>query len=52
MGVGWRALSDTRTRDLAVKLRGAAYADRAVLRGRIRAEASTIDWLDEVTAAL
>jgi DNA-binding PadR family transcriptional regulator len=89
------ALSDTRTRDVAVKLRGAAHGDPAalrqqitalraeraqlldtyrgfekrqfpdpstlqdsalhqylVLRGGIRAEESTIDWLDEVTAAL
>jgi DNA-binding PadR family transcriptional regulator len=89
------ALSDTRTRDVAVKLRGAAYGDPSalheqitalraerarlldtyrgfekrqfpdpsrlqnnalhqylVLRGGIRAEESTIDWLDEVTAAL
>jgi DNA-binding PadR family transcriptional regulator len=89
------ALSDTRTRDIAVKLRGAAYGDNAalraqitalraqraqlldtyhgfekkqfpdpaaltgsalhqylVLRGGIRAEESTIDWLDEVTNAL
>jgi DNA-binding PadR family transcriptional regulator len=89
------ALSDTRTRDVAVKLRGAAYGDPAalrtqitalrveraqlldtyrgfekrqfpepsalrgsalhqylVLRGGIRAEESTIDWLDEVTSAL
>jgi DNA-binding PadR family transcriptional regulator len=89
------ALSDTRTRDVAVKLRGAAYGDPAalrrqiaalraesaqlldtyrgfetkqfpdrsalrgsalhqylVLRGGIRAEESTIDWLDEVAAAL
>jgi DNA-binding PadR family transcriptional regulator len=89
------ALGDTRTRDVAVKLRGAAYGDpealrtqisalraeRAqqldtyrgfekrqfpdpsalrdsalhqylVLRGGIRAEESTVDWLDEVTAAL
>ena len=89
------ALSDTRTREVAVKLRGAAYGDRAalhaqittlraeraqlldayrgfekkqfpdpaalnssalhqylVLRGGIRAEQSTIDWLDEVTGAL
>jgi DNA-binding PadR family transcriptional regulator len=88
-------LGDTRTRDVAVKLRGAAYGDLAalraqitalraerarlldtyrgfekrqfpdpsalhgsalhqylVLRGGIRAEESTIDWLDEVTAAL
>ena len=89
------ALSDTRTRDVAVKLRGVTYGDQAalrtqisalraqraqlldtyrgfekrqfpdpsalhgsalhqylVLRGGIRAEESTIDWLDEVTAAL
>jgi len=89
------ALSDTRTREVAVKLRGAAYGDGAalraqitalraqraqlldtyhgfekkqfpdpaaltggalhqylVLRGGIRAEESTIDWLDEVTSAL
>ena len=89
------ALSDTRTRDVAVKLRGAAYGDTAalrtqitalraeraelldtyrgfekrqfpdpsalngsalhqylVLRGGIRAEESTIDWLDEVAGAL
>ena len=89
------ALSDTRTREVAVKLRGAAYGDTAalhaqitalrteraqlldtyrgfekrqfpdptalngsalhqylVLRGGIRAEESTIDWLDEVTRAL
>jgi DNA-binding PadR family transcriptional regulator len=89
------ALSDTRTRDVAVKLRGASYGDPAalrtqiaalraeraqlldtyhgfekrqfldpsvlrgsalhqylVLRGGIRAEESTIDWLDEVTRAL
>jgi DNA-binding PadR family transcriptional regulator len=89
------ALSDTRTRDVAVKLRGVAYGDQAalrtqisalraeraqlldtyrgfektqfpdpsalrnsalhqylVLRGGIRAEESTIDWLDEVTSAL
>jgi DNA-binding PadR family transcriptional regulator len=89
------ALSDNRTREVAVKLRGAAYGDtdalhaqvavlraeRAelldtyrgfekkqfsdptalrgnalhqylVLRGGIRAEEGTIDWLDEVTAAL
>lgn len=89
------ALSDTRTRDVAVKLRGAAYGEPAalraqitalraergqlldtyrglqkrqfpdppalrgsalhqylVLRGGIRAEESTIDWLDEVIAAL
>ncbi|MFZ3272404.1 MAG: PadR family transcriptional regulator [Mycobacterium sp.] len=89
------ALSDTRTREVAVKLRGAAYGDGAalraqisalraeraqlldtyhgfekkqfpdpaaltgsalhqylVLRGGIRAEESTIDWLDEVTNAL
>jgi len=88
-------LSDTRTRDVAVKLRGAAFGDPAalrtqittlrakraqlldtyrgfekkqfpdpsalrgsalhqylVLRGGIRAEESTIDWLDEVTSAL
>jgi DNA-binding PadR family transcriptional regulator len=88
-------LSDNRTRDVAVKLRGAAYGDPAalrtqvtalraeraqlldtyrgfekkqfpdpsalrgsalhqylVLRGGIRAEESTIDWLDEVTSAL
>jgi DNA-binding PadR family transcriptional regulator len=89
------ALSDTRTREVAVKLRGAGYGDTAalhaqitalraerahlldtyrgfekkqfpdpaalrgnalhqylVLRGGIRAEESTIDWLDEVTSAL
>lgn len=89
------ALSDTRTREIAVKLRGAAYGDIAalrtqiaalrrertqlldtyrgfektqfpdpaaldgsalhqhlVLRGGIRAEESTIDWLDEVTHRL
>ena len=89
------ALSDNRTREVAVKLRGAAYGDTTalraqvaalrteraelldtyrgfekrqfpdpsalngsalhqylVLRGGIRAEESTIDWLDEVTAAL
>jgi DNA-binding PadR family transcriptional regulator len=89
------ALSDTRTREVAVKLRGAAYGDPAalqaqitllraerarlldtyrgfektqfpdpaalrdsalhqylVLRGGIRAEESTIDWLDEVASAL
>ena len=89
------ALSDTRTREVAVKLRGAAYGDGAalraqitalraeraelldtyrgfekkqvpdptalrgnalhqylVLRGGIRAEESTIDWLDEVTSGL
>jgi DNA-binding PadR family transcriptional regulator len=89
------ALSDARTREVAVKLRGAAYGDTAalhaqvtalraeraqlldtyrgfektqfpdpaalggsalhqylVLRGGIRAEESTIDWLDEVTSAL
>ncbi|BBX45934.1 PadR family transcriptional regulator [Mycobacterium cookii] len=89
------ALSDTRTREIAVKLRGAEYGDTAalrtqiaalrreraqlldtyrgfektqfpdpaaidgsalhqylVLRGGIRAEESTIDWLDEVTTAL
>jgi DNA-binding PadR family transcriptional regulator len=89
------ALSDTRTREVAVKLRGAAHGDIAalhaqiaalraerarlldtyrgfeknqfpdpaalkdsalhqylVLRGGIRAEESTIDWLDEVTGAL
>jgi DNA-binding PadR family transcriptional regulator len=89
------ALSDTRTREIAVKLRGAAYGDSTalhrqisvlrterarlldtyrvfektqfpdpamldgsalhqylVLRGGIRAEESTIDWLDEVTGAL
>jgi DNA-binding PadR family transcriptional regulator len=87
--------SDTRAREVAVKLRGAAYGDGAalraqitalraeraqlldtyrgfekkqfpdpsaltgtalhqhlVLRGGIRAEESTIDWLDEVTSAL
>ena len=89
------AVSDNRNRDVAVKLRGAAYGDPAalraqisalraeraqlldtyrgfekrqfpdpsalrgsalhqylVLRGGIRAEESTIDWLDEVTSAL
>jgi DNA-binding PadR family transcriptional regulator len=89
------ALSDTRTREIAVKLRGAVYgytsalrtqisalrAERAqlldayrafektqfpdpaaldgsalhqylVLRGGIRAEEGTIDWLDEVTGRL
>ena len=89
------ALSDTRTREIAVKLRGAAYGDTAalrtqisalraeraqlldtyrgfektqfpdpaaldgsalhqylVLRGGIRAEEGTIDWLDEVTHRL
>jgi DNA-binding PadR family transcriptional regulator len=89
------ALSDSRTRDVAVKLRGVAFGDQAalatqisalraeraqlldtyrgfektqfpdpstlrdsalhqylVLRGGIRAEESTIDWLDEVTSAL
>ena len=89
------ALSDTRMRDVAVKVRAAAYGDQAalrtqistlrtehaqlldtyrefektqfpnpsalsdsalhqylVLRGGIRAEESTIDWLDEVTRAL
>jgi DNA-binding PadR family transcriptional regulator len=89
------ALSDTRTREVAAKLRGAAYGDTTalraqvtalraerarlldtyrgfekgqfpdpatlngsalhqylVLRGGIRAEESTIDWLDEVAAAL
>ena len=89
------ALSDTRTRDVAVKLRGAAYGDATalatqvaalraeraelldtyrgfekkqfpdpkalngnalhqylVLRGGIRTEEGTIDWLDEVAAAL
>jgi DNA-binding PadR family transcriptional regulator len=89
------SLTDTRTRDLAVKLRGAGYGDVAVLRtqvialraeradlldtyrsfakrhfpdpsalrgaalhqhlvlrGGIRAEESSIDWLDEVAAAL
>jgi hypothetical protein len=35
------ALSDTRARDVAVKLRGG-----------IRAEESPIDWLDDVTATL
>jgi DNA-binding PadR family transcriptional regulator len=88
-------LGDGRTRDVAVKLRGAAFGDRGalheqiialraeraqlldtyrgfekkqfpnpaalrdsalhqylVLRGGIRAEEGTIDWLDEVTAAL
>jgi len=89
------ALSDNRTREVAVKLRGAAFGDptalraqvaalraeRAelldtyrgfekkqfpdptalhgnalhqylVLRGGIRAEESTVDWLDEVTSGL
>jgi DNA-binding PadR family transcriptional regulator len=89
------ALTDGRTRDLAVKLRGAAYGDvgalaqqvaalraeraalldvyrgyekhqfpdptalrgtalhqHLVLRGGIRAEESSIDWLDEVLSAL
>ncbi len=89
------ALGDNRTREVAVKLRGAAFGDRRalheqivalraeraqlldtyrgfekkqfpnpaalrdnalhqylVLRGGIRAEEGTIDWLDEVTAAL
>jgi DNA-binding PadR family transcriptional regulator len=89
------ALGDSRTREVAVKLRGAAYGDTAallaqiaalraeraqlldtylgfektqfpnpaalcdtalhqylVLRGGIRAEEGTIDWLDEVVAAL
>jgi DNA-binding PadR family transcriptional regulator len=89
------ALGDNRTREVAVKLRGAAFGDRGalheqivalraeraqlldtyrgfekkqfpdpaalrdsalhqylVLRGGIRAEEGTIDWLDEVTAAL
>jgi DNA-binding PadR family transcriptional regulator len=89
------ALGDNRTREVAVKLRGAAFGDRTalheqivafraqraqlldayrgfekkqfpdpaalrdsslhqylVLRGGIRAEEGTIDWLDEVTAAL
>jgi DNA-binding PadR family transcriptional regulator len=89
------ALGDNRTREVAVKLRGAAFGDRdalheqivalraeraqlldtyrrldkkqfpnpvalrdstlhqhLVLRGGIRAEEATIDWLDEVTAAL
>jgi DNA-binding PadR family transcriptional regulator len=89
------ALSDNRTREVAVKLRGAAYGDTAalhaqiaslraeraelldtyhgfekkqfpdpaalrgnalhqylVLRGGIRAEEGTIDWLDEVARAL
>ncbi|MGA9489316.1 MAG: PadR family transcriptional regulator, partial [Mycobacterium sp.] len=89
------ALSDNRTREIAVKLRGAAYGDTAalrtqiaalrreraqlldsyrgfertqfpdpaaldgsalhqylVLRGGIRAEESTIDWLDEVSDRL
>ncbi len=89
------AVGDTRTREVAVKLRGADYGDPAalraqvwtlraehaqlldtyrgfekrqfpdpsalhgnalrqylVLRGGIRAEESTIDWLDEVTSAL
>jgi DNA-binding PadR family transcriptional regulator len=89
------ALGDNRTREIAVKLRGAAFGDRTalhkqivafraeraqlldayrglekkqfpdpaalcgsalhqylVLRGGIRAEEGTIDWLDEVTAAL
>jgi DNA-binding PadR family transcriptional regulator len=89
------ALGDSRTREVAVKLRGAAFGDRSalheqivalraeraqlldtyrgfekkqfpdpaalrdnalhqylVLRGGIRAEEGTIDWLDEVTAAL
>ena len=89
------ALSDNRTREVAAKLRGAAYGDSAVLhtqiaalraeraelldtyrgfekkqfpdpaalhgnalhqylvlRGGIRAEESTIDWLDEVASAL
>jgi DNA-binding PadR family transcriptional regulator len=89
------ALGDNRTREVAVKLRGAAFGDRSalheqivalraeraqlldtyrgfekkqfpdpaalrdnalhqylVLRGGIRAEEGTIDWLDEVTAAL
>jgi len=90
-----RWIADTRTRDVAVKLRGVAYGDQAalatqiaalraeraqlldtyrgfektqfpdpsalrdsalhqylVLRGGIRAEESTIEWLDEVTSAL
>jgi DNA-binding PadR family transcriptional regulator len=46
------ALSDTRTRDVAVKLRDSALHQYLVLRGGIRAEESTIDWLDEVTSAL
>ena len=89
------ALSDDRTREVAVKLRGAAYGDTTalhaqvaalraeradlldayrgfekkqfpdptrlrgnalhqylVLRGGIRAEESTVDWLDEVTSGL
>lgn len=89
------ALSDTRTREIAVKLRGAVYGDTGalhtqisalraqraqlldayrgfektqfpdpaaldgsdlhqylVLRGGIRAEEGTIDWLDEVTGRL
>jgi DNA-binding PadR family transcriptional regulator len=89
------ALGDNRTREVAVKLRGAAYGDRValheqivalraeraqlldtylgfekkqfpdpaalrdnalhqylVLRGGIRAEEGTIDWLDEVTSRL
>ena len=33
-------------------LRGNALHQYLVLRGGIRAEESTIDWLDEVTAAL
>jgi hypothetical protein len=101
-GPNWRpksgrggALSDNRTREVAVKLRGAAYGDTTalhtqvaalraeradlldtyrgfekkqfpdptvlrgnalhqylVLRGGIRAEEGTIDWLDEVTSGL
>src|SRR6201999_149610 len=96
-GPNWRggALSDDRTREVAVKLRGAAYGDTTalhaqvaalraeraelldayrgfekkqfpdptalhgnalhqylVLRGGIRAEESTVDWLDEVTSGL
>jgi DNA-binding PadR family transcriptional regulator len=89
------ALTDNRTREVAVKLRGAAYGDTAalhaqiaslraeraelldtyhrlekkqfpdpaalrgnalhqylVLRGGVRAEEGTIDWLDEVASAL
>jgi len=33
-------------------LRGGALHQYLVLRGGIRAEESTVDWLDEVTAAL
>ncbi len=50
----WTPIADSRRQQFSdpSALRGSALHQYLVLRGGIRTEESTIDWLDEVTAAL